>query len=53
MNSLSDGFSFWLLLSCGIGLGRLRSGGGDSGEGGSSSKGILLISLVRLRELLE
>ena len=32
--------------------GRLRSGGGCIGDGGSSSKGILFISLLRLRELL-
>jgi hypothetical protein len=40
------------MLSWGIGLGRRRSGGVGIGEGGSSSKGILFISLFRLREWL-
>ena len=44
--------SRWVKLSCGVGLGRLRKGGAGIGEGGSSSKGILFISLLRLRELL-
>ena len=41
------------MLIWGIGEGRLRSGGAGIGEGGSISNGILLISLLRLRERLE
>ena len=50
MNNRNDGSSRGTMLSCGIGDGRLRSGGGCIGDGGSSSNGILLISLLRLRE---
>jgi hypothetical protein len=52
MNSFSDGFFCGTRLICGIGEGRLRSGGDGIGDGGSISNGILLISLLGLRELL-
>jgi hypothetical protein len=49
----ANGATALALLSCGIMNGFLRSGGGCIGDGGSSSKGILLINLLRLREWLE
>jgi hypothetical protein len=49
MNSRVDGFSCGIVLSWGITPGRLRSGGVGIGDGGSSSSGILFISLLRLR----
>jgi len=49
MNSRVDGFSCGIVLSWGIMPGRLRSGGVGIGDGGSSSSGILFISLLRLR----
>jgi hypothetical protein len=52
MNKRNDWSSPETMLNCGIIPGRLRSGGVGIGEGGSSSKGILFISLFRLREQL-
>jgi len=52
MNKRNDGSSRETMLSCGIIPGLLRSGGVGIGDGGSSSKGILFISLLRLREWL-
>jgi hypothetical protein len=51
MISLSDGFSLETLFSCGDGEGRRRSGGEGMGDGGSISRGIRFISLLRLLEL--
>ncbi len=52
MNNRIDGSSRDTILSWGIMPGRLRSGGVGIGDGGSSSSGILFISLLRLRLLL-
>jgi hypothetical protein len=47
-----DGSCLEIILSWGIIDGRLRSGGAGIGDGGSSSSGILAISLVRLHVAL-
>jgi hypothetical protein len=52
MNSLCGDGSVAVPI-CGVMVGLLRSGGAGIGEGGSSSRGILFISLLRLHVWLE
>jgi hypothetical protein len=53
MNNRNEGSSRGAMLICGIGEGRLRSGGAGMGDGGSISNGARFISLLRLRGRLE